>query len=237
MPFRDDRDAQVFANEALRRECEQLRGENRALRDTVGQLSGYARPQDPRSLYVTGPATLTDGQRVLLGEHGLQAFPPWAAALLHVLTLGVSSLVLFGSMHGRLPRVAIDDPTTGRAIGLMFVPYFDMYWVFFAPLRLADRINLQFALRGDDRRVWKWPIALGASLSLLMYFIPVAWLIAVYQTQKRVNELVALGPVKPCQTVEQAGVRIDPQWSEASAGEAVTATAEASSEASRRAGG
>lgn len=225
MVFRDDREAMRLENDALRRELDQTRRENHALRESVSQLAGFKRPEDPRSLYVKDPRTLTEGERVLLGEHGLRQFPPWLAALLHLITFGLFSVIHFGMMHGRLPRVAVDDPSSGRAVGLMFVPYWNFYWLFFSPLRLADRINLQFALRDDPRRVWKGPIVFGAVLSLFMYFVPVAWLIAVYQTQKRVNELVALGAVKPAQrTVEadelleqRTGVRMDGTWAEAPA--------------------
>lgn len=230
--FRDAQTAAAAENEALRAEVERLRAENAILRGSVGALSNVARPRDPRGLYFTGTQWLTDGERVMLGEHQLQRFPAWLAALLHVLTFGLFSIFHFGAMHGRLPRVAADDPSAGRAVGLMFVPYFNFYWGFFSPLRLADRINLQFDLRGDPRRVARAPIIVGAVASFFFYFVPIAWVIAVWQTQQRVNELVALGPVRAnamaamAEEPARTGVRVDAAWEER-AEEYMTSTATA----------
>ncbi len=51
-------------------------------------------------------------------------------------------------MHGKLPRVRPDDPSAGRAIGFCFIPFFNLYWIFFTYRRLCLRIDEQRALYG-----------------------------------------------------------------------------------------
>jgi hypothetical protein len=41
-----------------------------------------------------------------------------------------------------------DDFKARRAIGFMFIPFFNVYWQFRFWLRLVDRVNLQLRLRG-----------------------------------------------------------------------------------------
>jgi hypothetical protein len=83
--------------------------------------------------------------------HTLAVFNPVLAAVCHVMTLGFFSLFHFQLMHDRLPQNRRDDPSSTRAIGLMFVPLFNSYWMFFIQLRLLDRINEQRQLAG---RCW-----------------------------------------------------------------------------------
>jgi hypothetical protein len=75
-------------------------------------------------------------------------FPVAVVVLLHIITLGFFSLIYMGLKHGKLPRIKQDDPSAGKAIGFMFIPIFDLYWLFIFWLRLADRVNFQFRLRG-----------------------------------------------------------------------------------------
>jgi hypothetical protein len=52
-----------------------------------------------------------------------------------------------GLQHDRLPQIERDDPSAAKAIGLSFLPYYNLYWVIFNTMRLTDRINLQYRLR------------------------------------------------------------------------------------------
>lgn len=209
--FRDDNLATAAQNEQLQREVTQLRAENAAMRHALTTYRiDVAHAYAQRSIYESDGYGLTDGDRVALSKHGLQHFPVWAAVILHLVTFGLWSLIHFGRMHGRLPRLRPDDPTTGRAIGLFFVPYVNIWWAFFSPMRLIDRLNLQFLLRGSATRLSKVPIIAGAVMSFFMYFLPIGWIFAVYKTQKAVNELVAMGPVEPRQQeAASTGVRVD----------------------------
>ena len=213
--FRDDGIAQAEQNEQLRREVGQLRAENAAMRDAlqayrIDVSHAYAQ----RSIYDSNGFGLSEGDRVALSKHRLEAFPVWAAVLLHVVTFGVFSIVHFGRMQAQLPRLRPDDPTFARSIGMFFVPYVNIWWAFFAPLRLVDRINFQFLLRDREAPLTKTPIVVGAILSFFLYFFPIGWFYAVMKTQRAVNELVALGPVETVANVNASaqfstGVRVD----------------------------
>lgn len=212
--FRDDRAALAEQNEQLRRELDQSRAENDAMRSAL-QHNRYEAAQSMRDLPIYGMASppLTEGDRVAFGRHELEAFPVWAAVLLHVVTFGLWSLLHFGRMHGQLPRIKADDPSANRAVGFFFIPYFNIVWMFFSALRLNDRINLQHILRGRPAPLGKGPVIAGGVLTFFFYLIPVAWVVAVWKTQQAVNDLVAMGPVIPqaMQASPQAftGVRVD----------------------------
>jgi hypothetical protein len=82
-------------------------------------------------------------------QHRLTRFEPAVVIILHFVTFGLFTFIWFGLKHGQLPVVAQDDPSAGKAIGFMFIPFFNIfYWNFIFWMRLCDRINLQLALRG-----------------------------------------------------------------------------------------
>jgi hypothetical protein len=80
--------------------------------------------------------------------HQLERFPAALVILLHYLTCGIFSLVWLNVMHGRLPRVRPDDPSAGRAVGFCFIPFFNLYWIFFSYRRLCLRVDEQRELYG-----------------------------------------------------------------------------------------
>ena len=80
--------------------------------------------------------------------HQLTNFPVVAVILLHYLTCGIFSLVWLNLMHGKLPRVRSDDPSAGKAVGFCFIPFFNLYWIFFTYRRLCLRIDEQRELYG-----------------------------------------------------------------------------------------
>jgi hypothetical protein len=89
------------------------------------------------------PPILTPGS-----VHSLTSFPVAALILLHYATCGVFSLIWLNLMHGKLPRVRSDDPSAGKAIGFCFIPFFNLYWIFFTFRRLCLRIDEQRDLYG-----------------------------------------------------------------------------------------
>jgi hypothetical protein len=93
-------------------------------------------------------SSLSDGQRSEFRRHQLPAFSTDGVMILHLLTMGIFTLVYFGLMHSRLPSIKHDDFRAKKAIGFCFIPFFNLYWVFKFWLRLVDRVNFQAAIRG-----------------------------------------------------------------------------------------
>jgi hypothetical protein len=200
--FRSDRDALAQQVEEMREEQAQLRAQNDAMRRDL--LARRQQVPDARggigvhgNVYKTGIDELTPGDRAALAHHELEAFPVWATLLLHYLTLGLFSLVHISSLHGRLPQAERDDPSAAKAVGFSFIPYFNLYWVFFNPLRLADRINLQLRLRGLPAGVPRGLVLTCSVVSMIPYLgwllgVFVLWPIAVAYFRSAANTLAAL---------------------------------------------
>ena len=121
----------------------------------------------------------------------------WPGAL--AVTMLIFALIYYGLVHGNLPKRRPDDPGAGKAIGFMFIPFFNIYWVCFFWVRLCTRIN-------DERaRVGLAPTApRGLVIAILCcylgMFIPilnilagiaimVMLLIAIIQIQGSINGL------------------------------------------------
>ena len=94
--------------------------------------------------YATHPTQLGPGGL----HHKLQEFPVAAAVVLQIITLGFFGLIYWNLMHDKLPKNRHDDPSGGKALGFCFIPFFNLYWIFFTVLRLVDRINEQRVCRG-----------------------------------------------------------------------------------------
>jgi hypothetical protein len=120
--------------------------------------------------------------------------------LLSILTLGIFGAIYHLLKHGRLPVVKHDDPSAGKAIGFMFIPFYNLYWVFVAWPRLADRINFQYRLRGQpppiSRSLVVTTVALFIAGNFLILPLPVACITALIsgaQIQSAANRLAAEG--------------------------------------------
>ena len=151
-------------------------------------------PQDPEPLPV---APLTYESPAGFGSpqnwHSLPSFNPALAGIYHVITLGFFSLFHFQLMHDRLPKNRPNDPSSAKAIGFMFIPIFNLWWMFFIQLRLLERIDEQRRLAGLPERPLK-----GLCLAMLvMLFIPYVNILSfllvhpIYLTslQASINEL------------------------------------------------
>jgi hypothetical protein len=97
----------------------------------TGSAGGIPRPPGPPPLAPLAPA------------HQLTRFPVVAVILLHFLTCGLFSLIWLNLMHGRLPRIRSDDPSAAKAVGFCFIPFFNLYWIFFTLRRLCLRLDEQ----------------------------------------------------------------------------------------------
>jgi hypothetical protein len=196
--FRTDRDALAREVEELRRERAELRAQNDAMRTDLLARRQQAPPAPGLlSLYKQGVAHVPPGERFALMRHGVEAFPVWAAVLLYFLTFGLFPLIHLSKLHDRLPRAERDDPSGNKAILFSFIPYFHFYWWVFNAARLADRINLQFRLRGLPDGVPRGLVIAAAVVGAIPYVnfligFPVLWPIAIAYFQHAANALAAL---------------------------------------------
>jgi len=135
--------------------------------------------------------------------HTLTLFPPVAVVLLHLVTLapvflvvtGVFPLVWFGRMHGKMPKLRPDDPSARKAVGFMFIPVVNMFWVFFTYGRLCDRLSEQRRLHGLPeaplRALATWACVIAVLPFLNLALAPIVWAVFFGKLQASVNELVA----------------------------------------------
>ncbi len=124
--------------------------------------------------------------------HTLASFSGGVVVLLHFVTLGIFTFIWFNLMHGRMPKTRHDDPSAGKAIGFLFIPFYNLYWVFFTYLRLIDRVNQQRVARGLPGTLRGFTMAV-CILSVIPYVnyvnFLIIWPIWAGLMQGSVNEL------------------------------------------------
>ena len=206
--YRDDQEALQQRADALTREAERLRQENEAMRQAVGRAqAGVPGPSTAIALPPNAVYQLVDmralplEERARLAMHSVRPFPVWLVGLLNVLTLGLFPLIHFGMLHDRLPRASHNDPSAGKAIGFQFIPYFNLYWVFFSALRLCDRLNLQLKLRGRTATAPRGLAVAACVLTVIPYVnvvigIPILWTVTACMLQSTVNQVARLSPTE-----------------------------------------
>lgn len=126
---------------------------------------------------------------------GLNHFSVAGAVLLHIITLGLFSLIYYGIAHARFPKIKKNDCGAGAAIGFMFIPFFNLYWTFFYWLRLTDRINLQLEFRNINKKIPKALILTTRIFSVIPYLnllvLPILSSICIGYVQSGINKIVA----------------------------------------------
>jgi hypothetical protein len=217
MSYRDDSDAARARADAATAEAERLKRENDAMRRAMAQPPPQAYPPQgyPMMPYAPGymmqaeyPAemlykgdvrALPIPERARLAQHQIRPFSVFGAIVLHYITFGLFSWIHFSVMHDKLPKAATNDPSAGKAIGFSFIPYFNLYWVFFNALRLTDRLSLQFKLRGLADRAPKGMATAACIVGIIPYIgwaigYLITWPILVGMLQSSVNKVAALPP-------------------------------------------
>ncbi len=200
--YRDDREALQHRADAVAREAEQLRAENAAIREMVGKEQGFLLPTSlpPGAVYRMDIRALPLAERARLAAHTVRPFPVWAAGLLNIVTLGLFSLIHFGLQHDRLPRAAHNDPSAGKAIGFQFIPYYNLYWIFFNSMRLCDRLTLQLRLRGRTDKAPRGLMIAACIVTVIPYLgllaLPILWTVVACMLQATVNKVAALSPTE-----------------------------------------
>lgn len=168
---------------------------------TAIPMTGYAAPQIPQPTYqqpmqqgYAQPIGYANPYAAGTGQHQLTSFSGVATVLLHFVTLGIFSWIHFNLMHGKLPMRRPDDPSAGKAVGFMFIPFFNIYWWFFSNLRLMDRVNEERTAAGLPPTAPKTLFILSSCFLIipilnyvsLLILLPITW----GTMQGCVNELV-----------------------------------------------
>lgn len=137
-------------------------------------------------------------------QHRLVPFETAVVVILGIVTLNIFTVIYHGLKHSRLPKVRPDDFSAGRAIGFLFIPFFNFYWIFVFWTRLVQRINFQFKLRGQLPPVAE-ELGVAVAILTILSMIPVLgivtaavnWLILLpilsAQIQSAANRLTAGG--------------------------------------------
>jgi len=129
--------------------------------------------------------------------HRLNSFPIWALVLLHYVTFGIFSIVWLNIYHGKMPKRRPDDPSAGKAVGFLFIPFYNLYWLFVTHIRLCERLGEErknCGLEDDETR----SLAIVTCVLHVIPCINYLSLFAVYPifasfVQASVNEIVRVG--------------------------------------------
>ncbi len=138
--------------------------------------------------------SLSDEQRRAFARHEFTlTFSIDAVIGMHFITLGLFTLIYFGLKHSQLPIIRHDDFGARRAIGFMFIPFFNLYWQFRFWLRLVDRVNFQSRLAGlrptISRGLMLATIIVGLIPAVNAAALLVMYPICIVQIQRACNEL------------------------------------------------
>ena len=81
----------------------------------------------PLPIYSNHGADPERRTKQLSGKHQLTEFSAGLMVFLSFLTVGIFPWIYFALMHGKLPRNREDDPGGGKAVGFLFIPFFNLY--------------------------------------------------------------------------------------------------------------
>ncbi|MEE8608252.1 MAG: zinc ribbon domain-containing protein [Nitrospiraceae bacterium] len=155
---------------------------------------GTATGRAPGATPSTG-AVASRLDRVELRREGLffRAYPVWVMVLLSILTFGIYTVFWLNHWHGVMPKRRNDDPSTARAIGFLFIPLYNYYWLFESLLRLCTRLDEELADAGLPDRVPRELVRWFCILYLVPYVnlvaSPILGGIATGRMQSLVNRL------------------------------------------------
>ena len=182
----------------------------------AGILGAPAAPAAAAPAYVPGYSMVVPANSPQACMHQLGEFSVALVVVLDFVTFGLFPLIWFGLMQDKMPRLRHDDPSAGKHIGFMFIPFFNLYWVFFAYCRLCDRIAEQRQLRGLAPANLKG-LAIASCIASLVPYIgwfvagPILWALFFGMLQARVNELVYVTQQQAAQQYSQQYAQPQPQ--------------------------
>ena len=112
--------------------------------------------------------SLSDEERNRFMQISCKHFPVGVGIILHYLTFGIFTFINLGFKHDYFPKLNKDDFGAGKAIGFLFIPFYNFYWIFKFYIELGKKINFQFKIRGFNP-----PVTIGfLRFSLIILFIP-----------------------------------------------------------------
>jgi hypothetical protein len=113
--------------------------------------------------------------------------------LLSVITIGYYCTFWLNHWHGVMPQRRASDPSTGKAIGFLFIPVFNLYWLFESLLRLCTRLDEELDDAGLPDRVPKelvrWFCICHFVPYLSLVLLPILGGVATGMMQSLVNRL------------------------------------------------
>lgn len=145
---------------------------------------------------------IPDAQRTAFMRHLVYApFSVGGAIALHYLTLGIFTMIYYGLRHSKLPRIRPDDFAGGKAVGFLFIPFFNFYWLFPFWLPLTGRVNFQFRLRNEPPPVSRGLVLAATIVQVIPYVGFFWWLvfapIVISQLQGALNALARSQSAQP----------------------------------------
>ena len=118
---------------------------------------------------------------------------PGLGIFLNIITFGLFCFFSTASKHGKFSKLRHDDITGGAAIGFLFVPVYNLYWLFKMQLSLVKRINFQFKLRNQAPPVSASLARLVCILQVIPYIniinLLIVFPIYYYKVQTACNRL------------------------------------------------
>jgi ribosomal protein L40E len=155
----------------------------------------------------------------------IKTVPPSNAVIFTIITLGIYQLFWLHRIFKELHSRGATQTTPGQAVGFLFIPFFNLGWIFVVWKRLGDAVVREYANAGlplpTTAVVWLAPIAVLLGVAEL-FFLPIVVLrlillpISIGNAQAWMNHLAALpgrsfrgtraigggvtGETKPCPT-------------------------------------
>ena len=169
----------------------------------VARPAPTPRPSVPRPHVLTRPPPKPSSHAE--GPAPIKVVPCWCIPLWLLLTLGVYHLFwlyrVFKELHGRKAT----DLSPGKAVGALFLPFFNFAWVFVVWKRLGDAIRKAHAQAGLAQPatgvLWVAPVSVVAAFFLnivapfagvLLAIVTLSLVLCIVQSQ--MNQLAAATP-------------------------------------------
>lgn len=119
------------------------------------------------------------------------------AVIFNILTLWVFSTMYYWLRHSDLPKIRKDDFSAWKAIWYLFIPFYNLYWVYIFWTRFVDRLNFQHTIRNGKKPVSRGLMIAFIIIIYVSLIIPyigivniIIWSILAWQMQSAINGLV-----------------------------------------------
>ena len=137
------------------------------------------------------PPPVQQAPPMTLTEPVVIPFPIFILLFMHFATLGLFTFIWVTRLHGKLPRLADEDMTTGQAFKLALIPFLNLFWGNFAVYQeLCRRINGIRAAMNLQGRISVWfaaiiagAIAASVTLCIVWMFVTVVSGVGAPQTE------------------------------------------------------